>query len=122
MATEKLRVYDHDGISTEFEVEYRRMTHIYGRLLDADDKCYEVFIGGEAVGRVQQRKVSTSRSPRTSRVRYGIGSHMEWGWARYPTEASQQHRYNTPGLYGATRRAAVADMLGYSRYRVEVVK
>lgn len=124
MAKERLKLKSYEGKKPRVvDVEYKRATHIFDRELRPDEKEYEVYVDGELVGRIGQVEVSTSRSPRTSRIRWGIGHHMEWSWSRYPCEENgQKYTCNPAGLYSKTRRGAVSDMLGYSSWDVELLK
>lgn len=131
MATETLK-FGFGKDAPTHTIEYRRATHIFDRELTPAEKVYEVYIDGadEPAGRVEQVEVSTSRSPVTSRIRWGIGHHMEWGWSlfhwtdegrRWIGHGRHQETSHHPGLYGKTRREAVADMLGLDAF-VEKVR
>ena len=103
----KAPYYDHDP---DYRPEHK----------GKQQQAYDVRVNGDLVGRIRQTVVSTSRSPRTSRIRWGIGSHLEWSWDRSHTAGPNLNgrMSNSPGLYGKTRREAVADMLGYGRAEV----
>lgn len=105
------------------KVEYRRLRSLYDRPLRDDEKVYDIYIDGSEhpVGYIEQVEVSTSRSPVTSTIRWGIGHHMEWSWSIYAHTGEgkrwlgdRDRAHNYPGLYGRTRRLAIADMLGYT--------
>lgn len=104
------------------EVEYRKApyyNHDTDYVPDFKGKplaSWDVYLDGVLIGRVRQIEKSTSRSPRTSRIRWGISSHLEWGWDRPHTVGPNPHGRTThyPGLYSRTRRGAVAGMLGYT--------
>lgn len=113
-------------------IEYRRVREHYGRALDSDEAIYEIYVDGasEPAGYISKTSVQTSRSPITSRIRYGLGSHFEWSWDLY-RHTPEGERWlngrdrstNYPGLYGETRRLAVSEMLGYARgWQPEVIK
>lgn len=124
MATETLR-FGFSSSAPRHVVEYRRRKDLEDDW--NDEKRYDVHIDGadEPAGHIEQVLVSTSRSPITSRIRWGIGYHLEWGWRlyehtpegkRWVANGRHDRTRNYPGLYGGTRREAVADMLGLDSY------
>ena len=76
-------------------------------------KAYDVYVDGVLTGRIQQIVASTDRHYNLIRVP-GRGR-IEWGWDRTHDAGPNPwgRMMHHPGLYGRTRAAAVADMLGY---------
>jgi hypothetical protein len=80
-------------------------------------KAYDVLVDGVEVGYIEQVTASTDRKPSSgSRIRIPGRGRTEWSWHiphGLPAQAGRRDHY--PGLYGRSRRAAVADMLAYAR-------
>lgn len=117
MARETLRLHDYGYFGDKpkpdktVEVEYRPTDH-----WSSDDslRAYEVVIDGGVVGKVWQVRANTTRpAGRGSRLVVHQKGSIEWMWESTRRGKSGVRR-NSPGLYARTRRAAVAEILGYS--------
>lgn len=94
--------YDHD---TTYVAEHR------GKTLTA----YDVYVDGTLTGRIRQTVESTDRN--YSRIRVPGRGKIAWSWDRkYAVGPNRVGRTsNSPGLYAASKRSAVGDMMGYGR-------
>jgi hypothetical protein len=117
---EKLRIQEYDWYSKNsrddvVEVEYVPAEHYNHR---SGLKAYDVKVGDKVIGQVRQVTYTSSTTYKGTRIRRDYGKVTEWSWHRI-----EGNKNNSPGLYGKTRRQAVAELLGYNRSsRVERVK
>jgi hypothetical protein len=92
------------------EVEYRRTDPAGGRMDGDEETYYEVLVDGELVGTIESITYEGHTTYAGSRIRRDLGTRKEWTW-----RSADGKRRCPATLWEATRRDAVAAMLGFYR-------